>query len=73
MFSRYLFSGVVQTCTFFDLAKYWNLSHGRFLLQWALIFMHDNARPHTDGVSMDCIGEEGIDAIDWPPCIVHLT
>ena len=41
--------GVVHNCTFFDLAKYWNLSQGRFLLQWALLFMHDNARPHTAG------------------------
>ena len=24
-------------------------------------------------LSMDCLGEEGIDAMDWPACIVHRT
>ena len=48
--------GVVHNCTFFDLAKYWNLSQGRFLLQWALICIHDNARPHTAGVSISGAG-----------------
>ena len=43
------------------------------MLQWALMFLDDNAHPHTFCVSMDCLGEEYIDAIDWPACSSDLN
>ena len=37
------------------------------------LLVQDNARPHVAGVCKPFLNDEGIDAIDWPPCSPDLN